>query len=309
MRYNTDLILGMLTFNSIDVETANADRASICQIGIVHVRDGEIEDQWQTLINPEDWFDPWNVSIHGIDENDVKNSPTLPEVRDELQHRLCESVLVSHTSFDRVAFVRAMTRYDLEQLQLTWLDSARIARRAWPDLYGRQGWGLKNIAKNLGISFQHHDALEDARAAAEIVLHACAVSETDIEGWLQRVDRPIGSTPTARREGNVEGALYGETIVFTGALSIPRREAADLAATAGCNVVSNVTKKVSILVVGTQDRKKLNGYKKSSKHRKAEALIEKGMDIQILSESDFPKLIGVDLPNPPNERSQSSFRE
>ena len=44
----------MLTFNSIDVETANADRASICQIGIVHVRDGEIGDQWQTLVNPED---------------------------------------------------------------------------------------------------------------------------------------------------------------------------------------------------------------------------------------------------------------
>ena len=31
----------MLTFNSIDVETANADRASICQIGIVHVRGGQ----------------------------------------------------------------------------------------------------------------------------------------------------------------------------------------------------------------------------------------------------------------------------
>ena len=39
----------MLTFNAIDVETANADRASICQIGIVHVRDGEIEDTWQRV--------------------------------------------------------------------------------------------------------------------------------------------------------------------------------------------------------------------------------------------------------------------
>ena len=58
----------MVTFNSIDVETANADRASICQIGIVHIRDGEIEDRWQTLVNPEDWFDPWNISIHGIEE-------------------------------------------------------------------------------------------------------------------------------------------------------------------------------------------------------------------------------------------------
>ena len=297
----------MLTFNSIDVETANADRASICQIGIVHVRDGEIKDRWQTLVNPEDWFDPWNVSIHGIDENDVRNSPTLPDVRDRLRSRLRGSVLVSHTSFDRVAFERAMTRYDLEQLQVTWLDSAKIARRAWPDRYGRSGYGLKNIATDLGVSFRHHDALEDARAAAEIVLHACATTETDIEGWLRRVDHPIfrSSTssssrysPPVRREGNVEGALYGETIVFTGALGIPRREAADLAAKAGCAVVDSVTKKVTMLVIGTQDKKKMKGYEKSSKHRKAESLIEKGMDIQILSEKDFSDLMGFELLRP-----------
>jgi len=92
----------MVTFNSIDVETANADRASICQIGIVHVRDGKLEDEWETLVNPEDWFDPWNVQIHGIDEDDVKHSPILPELRSELRNRLRGSVLVSHTSYDRV---------------------------------------------------------------------------------------------------------------------------------------------------------------------------------------------------------------
>ena len=181
----------MLTFTSIDVETANADRASICQIGIVHVRDGEIEDQWQSLVNPEGSFDPLNVSIHGIDNAGVRHSPTLPEVSAELHARLRGSVLVSHTSFDRVAFERAMVRYNLEQLQATWLDSAKIARRAWPESYGRSGYGLKNIATDLNISFRHHDALEDARAAAEIVLRACRSTEIDIEGWLRRVDRPI----------------------------------------------------------------------------------------------------------------------
>ncbi len=85
----------MVTFNAIDVETANADRASICQIGIVHARGGRVVDRWQTLVNPEDWFDPWNVSIHGIDERDVRKSPTLPEVRDELRRRLRGSVLVT----------------------------------------------------------------------------------------------------------------------------------------------------------------------------------------------------------------------
>ena len=293
----------MLTFNSIDVETANADRASICQIGIVHIQDGKIEDQWQTLVNPEDWFDPWNISIHGIDESTVSQSPTLPDVRDELRARLRGTVLVSHTSFDRVAFERAMTRYDLEQLQVTWLDSAKIARRAWPESYGRSGYGLKNIAKDLGISFAHHDALEDARAAAEIVLRACGSTEIDIEGWLRRVERPIfpsssgsssSSAASVKREGNVEGALYGETILFTGALSLPRRQAADMAAKAGCDVVNNASKKVTMLVVGIQDGSKLNGYEKSSKHRKVETLISKGSEIQILSERDFSELMDID---------------
>lgn len=297
----------MLTFNAIDVETANADRATICQIGIIHVEEGEIVDRWETLIDPEDWFDPWNVSIHGIDENDVNNSPTLPEVRNELRRRLRGSILVSHTSFDRVAFERAMDRYGLERLQVTWLDSARIARRAWPEKYGRRGWGLQSIARDLGISFNHHDALEDARAAAEIVLHACSETETDIETWLERVNHPIlpssrrsaGSRTrvvrSEKREGNVDGSLYGQTVVFTGSLGIPRQEAADAAADAGCKVWPRVTSQVTMLVVGTQDKTKLNGYQKSSKHRKAEALVMKGMEIQILSESDFSELIGVDL--------------
>ena len=52
--------MSIATFNAIDVETANADRSSICQIGIVHVRDGRIQDTWKALINPEDWFDWFN---------------------------------------------------------------------------------------------------------------------------------------------------------------------------------------------------------------------------------------------------------
>ncbi len=285
----------MVTFNAIDVETANADRASICQIGIAHVQDGVIVDRWQTLVNPEDWFDPWNISIHGIEEKDVRSSPTLPEVREELRQRLRGSILVSHTSFDRVAFERAMTRYNLEQLQVAWLDSAKIVRRAWPERYGRNGYGLKNVAEDLEISFVHHDALEDARAAAEIVLCACEAAEIDIEGWLKRVNQPIGSSLSESlwREGNAEGSLFGESLVFTGTLEIPRREAADMAAVAGCRVDAGVSKKTTILVVGTQDKSKLKGYEKSTKHRKAETLIEKGVDIQILSESDFLELIGV----------------
>ncbi len=288
----------MLTFNAIDVETANADRASICQIGIVHVHDGKIEDEWQTLVNPEARFDPMNVSVHGIRPNNVARSPKLPQIRDELRDRLRGSVLVSHTAFDRVAFERATERYGLEQLRVTWLDSAQVVRRAWPENYGCRGYGLKNVAEDLDISFKHHDALEDARAAAQIMLRACAHAEADIEEWLRRVDRPVfpraPSSPnrvSVKRKGDTEGALFGEAVLFTGKLTIPRQQAANMAAEAGCEVVGQASQKVTMLVVGIQSEGMLKGYEKSRKHREVEALIEKGLDIQILSERDFLDLI------------------
>ena len=48
-----------------------------------------------------------------------------------------------------------------------------------------------------------------------------------------------------------------------------------------------------ILVVGLQDKERLNGYTKSSKHRKAESLVSKGAGIQILSEADFHAMLSV----------------
>ena len=79
----------------------------------------------------------------------------------------------------------------------------------------------------------------------------------------------------------------GENVVFTGELSVPRKEIAQIAADLGCLVKNSVTKKTTMLVVGIQDESKLNGYTKSSKHRKAEEMISDGCDIKILSEQDF----------------------
>ena len=70
----------------------------------------------------------------------VATSPTMPEVRDELRRRLRGTTVVSHTSFDRVAFERAMFRYDLEQLQVTWMDSAKVARRWWVTVCQKRIW-------------------------------------------------------------------------------------------------------------------------------------------------------------------------
>jgi len=80
-------------------------------------------------------------------------------------------------------------------------------------------------------------------------------------------------------------------LVFTGALSVPRREAADLAASIGCEVAQGITKKTTLLVVGDQDVRHLAGHDKSSKHRKAEDLMAAGQRIRILCEADFRELV------------------
>lgn len=284
-----------MEFVAIDVETANADMASICQIGLARFKDGKLVEEWSSLVDPEDYFDFINIDIHGIAEEDVVGAPTFSEVVGDLSSFLSGSVCVSHTHFDRVSVGRALEKYSLNPIETVWLDSARVARRTWEECAWR-GYGLSNVCEIIGYKFKHHDALEDAKASGQVIIAAVEKTGLDVDAWLKRVHQPIdpansSSGSAINRDGNPEGELYGEALVFTGALEIPRREAADLAAGIGCTVASGVTKKTTLLVVGDQDVTKLAGKAKSSKHLKAEQLIAKGQKIRIIKESDFKELV------------------
>lgn len=144
----------------------------------------------------------------------------------------------------------------------------------------------------MGIEFQHHDAQEDARAAGEILARAIAHSGFSLDDWLVRSHHSLSEDAGRMKfDGNRGGSLYGETLVFTGALLISRGEASKMAAGVGCNVEPGVTKRTTILVVGDQDIQKLAGNEKSSKHRKAESLVGAGQPIRIVGESDFAALV------------------
>lgn len=284
-----------MNFVVIDVETANANMASICQIGVAVFSSGQLVNEWCVLIDPEDYFDDVNVSIHGIESYMVRGKPILPQVTSQLRSLLVNKITVCHTHFDRIAISRAFAKYGLSPITTQWLDSARVVRRTWPE-FAWKGYGLANVCRKIGYEFEHHDALEDAKAAGAILIAALQESQQNIEYWCQRVTRPIDLTKPSsdepvHRDGNPEGDLYGETLVFTGALEIPRAEAADLAASVGCHVAPNVTKKTTILVVGDQDITKLAGHEKSSKHRKAEELAATGLRLRIICESDFKVLV------------------
>ncbi|MCB9990611.1 MAG: transposase [Rhodospirillales bacterium] len=283
-----------MDFIALDVETANADMASICQIGLARYENGKLIEEWKSYIDPEDYFDGFNVSIHGIDECTVKGAPNFKNIANELYKMLDGRVAVSHTHFDRVAINQAASLNKIRTPSCTWLDSAKVVRRTW-DEFSWKGYGLYNVCKKLNYEFKHHDALEDAKAAGYILVEAIKLTGMDINSWIERVNKPINpeTQNTIKCSGNPNGPMYGEILAFTGALEIPRRDAANMAAQIGCDVASGVTKKTTILVVGDQDITKLAGHEKSSKHRKAQELIEKGYPIRILKESDFKELVAL----------------
>lgn len=278
-----------MNFVALDFETANADLSSICQVGAVTFEGGQPRSAFSSLVDPEDYFDSMNVSIHGIDEEHVRGAPKMPFVHEALGHLLRGKVVLCHSAFDRAALRQAQAKHILPDIDCRWLDTTMVVRRQWPQ-YARKGYGLENLSRDFGIDFRHHDAAEDARATGMVLLRAMSESRLTLDDWLERVKKPINLADARPiiRVGNAQGPFFGEVAVFTGALSMPRREAADMAASVGCQVNAGVTKDTTLLIVGNQDVARLGeGQSRSAKHQKAEQLVAKGQAIRILREADF----------------------
>lgn len=75
-----------LNFIAIDFETATPKRASICEVGICVVRNGEVVETCSWLVQPEEnLYSYWNMQCHGIRPEDTENSPSFPEVWEEIE--------------------------------------------------------------------------------------------------------------------------------------------------------------------------------------------------------------------------------
>lgn len=162
---------GPFRFFTLDVETATYDRGSICQIGVACVRPDNSVATWATYINPQ--VDRWAFTyLHGISPNMVRGAPTFDQILPLLQDVLRGATVYQHSNFDRHAIASGCRKCGLPDPEWNWRDSVRVVREAWPELKQNGGHGLASLKQHLGLNFDHHDAGEDARAAAEIVLHA-----------------------------------------------------------------------------------------------------------------------------------------
>ncbi|MDF2501313.1 MAG: hypothetical protein K0Q77_2027 [Anaerosporomusa subterranea] len=157
------------TFTAIDFETANHQRNSACQLGIVVVENGTIVDTQSWLIKPPSTTFTF-TDIHGITYEVVKNQPSFQELWPTIQPYIGNRILAAHNATFDISVLRAvLSHYRLPAPEFQVIDSLAVARRIWPYLPNHK---LNTVASHLNFQFQHHDAANDARACAEIILQA-----------------------------------------------------------------------------------------------------------------------------------------
>ena len=157
-----------MNFVAIDFETANGSRDSACALGAVVVREGRNVDRRYSLIDPQVPFQRYCTYIHGITESVVKGMPTFSDIYPAVFKLLDGQVVVAHNAPFDIAVLRASCESrGLAMPQCDPFCSVEMSRTAWPELPHHR---LNTLAEEFHLSLNHHNAIGDASACAELVL-------------------------------------------------------------------------------------------------------------------------------------------
>ncbi len=324
-----------MDFTAIDFETANGFRGSPCAVGLTKVRGGQVVAEASWLMRPppdHDHFDFHNVRIHGIRAEDVAGLPRFGELFPEIGAFIGGDILAAHNA----AFDLGVIRSGLEVSGLPgpaydYVCTVMLSRRC----YSLVSNSLPFAAEEAGVPLvNHHDAAEDARACAGILIDIAArngansiaelylslglalphqqafdpardaLSKASLtalagagggaavvrqfqSGWPEE-----GANPLPNADAEPGHPLYGQTVVFTGQLSMARPEAKIRSADVGASPESRVTARTTVLVVGDGFvASDLRSGRLTGKARRVLELHERGQLIEVLSEGEFLQMV------------------
>ena len=160
----------MKDFAAIDFETANGQRSSVCSVGVVIVRNGEVVDSYYSLIKPSpNYYIEWTTEVHGLTSADTDNAPLFPEVWKVVNPLIKGLPLVAHNSpFDESCLRAVFEEYEMEYPEYQFFDTLRASRQKHPELENHQ---LQTAAAACGFDvINHHNAIADAEACAAIAI-------------------------------------------------------------------------------------------------------------------------------------------
>jgi len=305
-----------LDFVAVDVETANAQRGSICSFGLAVVEDGEVVRSENWLTRPPaqlDWFDGFNVSLHGITPGMVKDAPPFDERMAQVLEVVGDRPVVAHNAaFDIGAIRQGCLSASVDWPELTYGCTLVLSRR----ILNLLSYRLPIVCADLGIPLlDHHHAGADANAAALIALELARRQRvTTLEELASSVDVRLGhlnfaawlgcariwsgsgspgcgQTPHANPDADPDHPFYGQVMVFTGGLSLRREDAWAAAAAFGATPEKDVSKRTTMLVVGDGFTGNSLEEFHTGKALKAVQWQAKGHTIEVLTEGDFFEML------------------
>jgi DNA polymerase-3 subunit epsilon len=301
----------VIDFVTIDFETATSERNSPCELGLTFVADGKITETKSWLIKPYyNCFDYFNTLIHGITASDVADKPEFNELWRDVLPLVEGKFLIAHNAgFDMSVLRKTLELYEIPFPEFSYSCSYIFSKQVWP---GLSGYDLATLCNVHNIPLQHHRAGPDSKATAELCIKAFETKAIySFANFTSNLDVTVGKlypggykpSETKRKrtykvkeivgdvtKHNPDSVFYGKIVVFTGALSsMPRAAAQQIIADIGGIIGNSVTKNTDFLIVGHQDYRVVGDDGMSSKQEKAIALINSGVDIEILSEYEFLK--------------------
>ncbi|MDR0834367.1 MAG: 3'-5' exonuclease [Candidatus Symbiothrix sp.] len=161
----------MTDFAAIDFETANGNRSSVCSVGVVIVRNGEIVDKIHYLIRPAPNYYAWFCTeVHGMTFVDTMHAPAFPHVWAEIAPKIADLPLVAHNSpFDEGCLRAVHQLYGMNYPNYTFHCTCRASRKIHGNLLPNHQ--LHTVAAHCGFDLRnHHHALADAEACAAIAM-------------------------------------------------------------------------------------------------------------------------------------------
>lgn len=156
-------------FIVFDTETPNSRNDRMSAIGISIVENGQITEEFYTLVNPEAEFDRFNIQLTGITPEAVADQPTFPQVWEKIRPLFDSGMPVAHSApFDMGVLAKCLDAYGIHwRPWARYVCTVRFARQAIP---GMPNYKLNTLCSQLNIGLNHHNAGSDAHAAAELLI-------------------------------------------------------------------------------------------------------------------------------------------